>query len=88
MYCKKCGRKLDDDMRFCDRCGQSVRQSQNTGKEAVRREIKELQEERLNRKQKLQEKEQEKKRHFEVAGDYKNNYLGKVLVTTLYHIDA
>ena len=62
MYCKKCGRKLDDDMRFCDRCGQSVRQSQNTGKEAVRREIKELQEERLNRKQKLQEKEQEKKR--------------------------
>ena len=62
MYCKKCGRKLEDDMRFCDRCGQSVRQSQNTGKEAVRREIKELQEERLNRKQKLQEKEQEKKR--------------------------
>lgn len=62
MYCKKCGRKLDDDMRFCDRCGQSVRQGQQTGKEARKREIKELKEERLNRKQKLQEKDNKKKR--------------------------
>ena len=61
MYCKKCGKQLDDNMRFCDRCGQSVRQSRNKGGEARRREIKELKEERLNRKQKLQEKEIKKK---------------------------
>lgn len=61
MYCKKCGRKLEDGMRFCDRCGQSVRQSQNSGKEVRRQEIAELKQERLNRKQKLIEKENKKK---------------------------
>lgn len=60
MYCKNCGRKLEEGTRFCDRCGQSVRQSQNTGKEARQREIKELQEERRNRKQRLAEKEAKK----------------------------
>lgn len=70
MYCKKCGRQLDDGVRFCDRCGQSVRQSQNSGKEARRKELKELKEERLNRKQKLIEKEQQKQLHKE---NKKNN---------------
>lgn len=60
MYCKKCGRKLEDGMRFCDRCGQSVRQNQQSGQEARLKEIKNLKNERLNRKQKLLEKEQKK----------------------------
>ncbi len=61
MYCKKCGRKLEDGARFCKRCGQSVRQNHNTGKEARRKEIAKLKKERLDRKQKLQEQEIEKK---------------------------
>lgn len=61
MYCKKCGKQLDDNMRFCERCGQSVRQSKNNSSEAKRREIKELKEERLNRKKKLEEREIKKK---------------------------
>lgn len=60
MYCKKCGRKLEDGMRFCDRCGQSVRQNQKNGQEARRREAEGLKEERLNRRQMLREKEQKK----------------------------
>lgn len=29
MYCKKCGRKLNEGQRFCDHCGASVRQNQS-----------------------------------------------------------
>ena len=75
MYCKKCGKKLDEDIRFCDRCGQSVRQSRNQGGEARRREIKELQEERINRKLKLEEKEKKKK----IKKHYKNNKRTNIL---------
>ncbi len=53
MYCKNCGRQLKEGMRFCDRCGQSVRKN-NSGK---RREIEELKTERLNRQKRLAEKE-------------------------------
>lgn len=66
MYCKKCGRKLEDGMRYCDRCGQSVRQNRNTGKEARRKEIEELKKERLNRRQKLQEKEKKKQKNRQI----------------------
>lgn len=55
MYCKKCGRKLEDGMRFCDRCGQSVRLSQNGG----RRED-DGQQEPLSRKQKQRDKNDRK----------------------------
>lgn len=61
-YCKNCGRQLKDGMRFCDRCGQSVRKSQESGQAARHREIKELQEERLNRKKRLAEKEERQQR--------------------------
>jgi predicted nucleic acid-binding Zn ribbon protein len=57
MYCKNCGRQLKEGMRFCDRCGQSVRKSQQSGKSAKRQEIEELKAERLNRKKRLAEKE-------------------------------
>ena len=40
--------------------------------------LKDIQEEELSGHVQT-EKEQEKKRHFEVAGDYKNNYLGNIL---------
>lgn len=60
MYCKKCGRKLKDGMRFCDRCGYSVRQSEQNDSEVRRREAEGLKNERLNRKEKLREKEQKK----------------------------
>lgn len=46
MYCKKCGKKLPDGARFCDRCNMSVRK-QNGKKEL----IDELKEERLARRQ-------------------------------------
>ncbi len=32
MYCKNCGRKLKDGLRFCDHCGASIRQSQPENK--------------------------------------------------------
>ena len=57
-YCKNCGRQLKDGMRFCDRCGQSVRKSQENSQAARHKEIRELQEERLNRKKRLAEKEE------------------------------
>lgn len=57
-YCKNCGRQLKDGMRFCDRCGQSVRKAQENGQAARRREIEELREERLNRKKRIAEKEE------------------------------
>ena len=62
MYCKKCGRKLKDGMRYCDRCGLSVNQSKKGSREAREIEIQELKQERLNRKEKLQKKETKKKR--------------------------
>lgn len=61
-YCKNCGRQLKDGMRFCDRCGQSVRKAQESSQTARHREIRELQEERLNRKKRLEEKEQKQQR--------------------------
>lgn len=57
MYCKNCGRQLKEGMRFCDRCGHSVRKSQQSGQSAKRQEIEELKAERLNRKKRLAEKE-------------------------------
>ncbi len=57
MYCKNCGRQLKEGMRFCDRCGQSVRKSKESSQAARHREIEELKAERLNRKRRLAEKE-------------------------------
>lgn len=66
MYCKNCGRQLKEGMRFCDRCGQSVRKSKQSSQAARHKEIEELKAERLNRKKRLAEKEarqaQKKKR--------------------------
>lgn len=61
-YCKHCGRQLKDGMRFCDRCGMSVRKTKESGQAARHQEIKELQEERLNRKKRLAEKEEKQQR--------------------------
>ncbi|MDD6483811.1 MAG: zinc ribbon domain-containing protein [Clostridiales bacterium] len=83
MYCKKCGRKLDDNMRFCDRCGQSVRQSRNSGGEARRREIKELKEERLNRRQKLEEREIKKKRQKQRKNKKRTTVLSFIFLALL-----
>ncbi|MCH5210892.1 MAG: zinc ribbon domain-containing protein [Oscillospiraceae bacterium] len=57
MYCKNCGRQLKEGMRFCDRCGQSVRKNKESSQAIRRREIEELKAERLNRKKRLAEKE-------------------------------
>lgn len=57
MYCKNCGRQLKEGMRFCDRCGQSVRKNTQSVKSTKRQEIEELKAERLNRKRRLEEKE-------------------------------
>lgn len=63
MYCKNCGRQLKEGMRFCDRCGQSVRKNKPSAQEAKRREIEELKNERLNRKKRLAEKEAKQARN-------------------------
>lgn len=60
MYCKNCGRELKDGMRFCDRCGQSVRQGNKNERAAKREEIEALKKERLNRKKKMAELEAKK----------------------------
>lgn len=57
MYCKNCGKHLEEGTRFCDRCGQSVRKSVNSEQAERHRNIEELKEERLNRKKRLAEKE-------------------------------
>ena len=57
MYCKNCGRHLKEGMRFCDRCGQSVRKNKQSGQAARHQEIEDLKAERLNRKRRLAEKE-------------------------------
>lgn len=82
MYCKKCGRKLEDGMRFCDRCGQSVRQNQKSGQDVRRKEIEGLKKERLNRRQKLLEKEQrkEQKKGTKRRANKKMNILAVVFV--------
>lgn len=61
-YCKNCGRQLKDGMRFCDRCGMSVRKTKEGSQAARHQEIRELQEERLNRKKRLAEKEERQQR--------------------------
>lgn len=57
MYCKNCGKHLEEGTRFCDRCGQSVRKIVNSEQAERHRNIEELKEERLNRKKRLAEKE-------------------------------
>lgn len=54
-YCKKCGRQLKEGARFCDRCGQSARQSRNSDGEKKQKQIEKLQRERLKRKQRQEE---------------------------------
>lgn len=56
-YCKNCGRQLKEGIRFCDRCGQSVRQGKNTESEKKQRQIEKLQRERLERKKRQEERE-------------------------------
>lgn len=57
MYCKNCGKYLEEGTRFCDRCGQSVRKNTNSEQAERHRNIEELKEERLNRKKRLAEQE-------------------------------
>lgn len=63
MYCKNCGRQLKEGMRFCDRCGQSVRKNKQSSQAARHQEIEELKAERLNRKKRLAEKEAKQARN-------------------------
>lgn len=75
MYCKNCGRQLKEGMRFCDRCGQSVRKNKQTEQVTKRQEIEELKAERLNRKKRLEEKEakqainKQRKKHRNKGGN-------------------
>lgn len=55
MYCKNCGKYLEEGTRFCDRCGQSVRKSGNSEQAVRHQNIEELKEERLNRRKRLAE---------------------------------
>ncbi len=48
MYCKKCGKKLEDNERFCKRCGASV--NGESAQKAKKREIEELSKNRIRRK--------------------------------------
>lgn len=57
MYCKNCGKYLEEGTRFCDRCGQSVRKSGNSEQAVRHQNIEELKEERLNRRKRLAEME-------------------------------
>lgn len=57
MYCKNCGKYLEEGTRFCDRCGQSVRKNTNSEQAVRHQNIEELKEERLNRKKRLAEME-------------------------------
>ena len=57
MYCKNCGKYLEEGTRFCDRCGQSVRKNANSEQAVRHQNIEELKEERLNRKKRLAEME-------------------------------
>lgn len=55
MYCKRCGRKLDESSRFCDRCGKSVKN--NSAEKTRKKEIEELAQSRIKRNKKLKEQE-------------------------------
>ncbi len=55
MYCKRCGRKLDESSRFCDRCGKSVKN--NSAEKTRKKEIEELAQSRIKRNNKLKEQE-------------------------------
>ncbi len=55
MYCKRCGRKLDENSRFCDRCGKSVKT--NSAEKTRKKEIEELAQSRIKRNNKLKEQE-------------------------------
>ncbi len=73
MYCKNCGRQLKEGARFCDRCGQSVRQNnQPSEREIRRRKAETLQEERLNRKKRIEYKEERESRKKEKKKARKN----------------
>lgn len=56
-YCKNCGKQLKDGARFCDRCGQSVRQSRNSESSRKQEQIEKLQRERLARKKRQEQRE-------------------------------
>ena len=56
-YCKNCGRQLKDGVRFCDRCGKSVRQSRESENSKKQKQIEKLQKERLERKRRQEERE-------------------------------
>ena len=56
-YCRNCGRQLPAGKRFCDRCGQSVRQSRNTEIFKKQQQIEKLQKDRLERKRRQDERE-------------------------------
>lgn len=62
IYCKNCGKALKDGTRFCDRCGQSVRRSKESGEGSRNRQIEELQRERLRRSRERQEQEKKERR--------------------------
>ena len=59
MYCKKCGKKLDDNRRFCKRCGSSV----SGGESAIKAKKREIEKLSNNRKKRdAQRKADEKKK--------------------------
>lgn len=62
LYCKNCGKELKDDARFCDRCGQSVRRSQQSERSVKARQIEELQRERIKRQRLMKAQEQREER--------------------------
>lgn len=59
MYCKNCGNKLDDDSKFCEKCGQTISKkeennnttSKNTKKSGIELEKEKL--EKINKKLKI-----------------------------------
>lgn len=62
-YCKNCGKQLKDGARFCERCGQSVRQGRKSRRSKKQEQIEKLQRERLERKRRQEQRESiEKKR--------------------------
>ena len=81
MYCKNCGRQLKEGARFCDRCGQSVRQNnQPSEREMRRREAETLQEERLNRKKRIEYQEERESRKKQKKKSHKKANLILILV--------
>lgn len=80
MYCKNCGRQLKEGMRFCDRCGQSVRKSKQSSQVAKQREIEELKAERLNRKKRLAEKEAKQARSKQRKKKKGNTFIFVIII--------